>query len=200
MAAKNIKICFVGNFGVGKTSLVKAFVDKRTGDSNVKTTLGIDFFSKTISVSGVDVRLRIWDTAGSERYRSLMHSYLRDSSIVILVYDLTNIESMNCVQNWMSDIERHSPRVVAVVGNKMDLETQGSQDVRKCVEPWMRRDWKTVFAMTTARRKEPIKKLMKKCIHLLMDDKISSESETRNHQERVAIHIEKDGQPRICCA
>lgn len=195
MTTKNLKICFIGDFGVGKTSLLKAYLEEDTiSNSNVQTTLGIDFFSKTVVAGGANVRLRIWDTAGTERYRSLMHSYLRDSSIVVVVYDLTNSRSMEHVKSWMVELESHRPLVVAVVGNKTDLETQGTHDVQKSVEPWQCRERKTVFARTTARRKEPIETLMKKCVRLALND-----AEVLDHQP-VSIETNKIPVSGTCCA
>ena len=81
------KCCFVGDFGVGKTSIIFSYLSKSIED--IQTTLGIDFFSKTIRIKEQDLHLTIWDTAGSERFRSLLHSYLRDSDIIIIVYDLS---------------------------------------------------------------------------------------------------------------
>ena len=194
MSEKHLKICFIGEFGVGKTCLIRAFVDKVVDIKRVQTTLGIDFFSKTISIGSHSVNLRIWDTAGSERYRSLMHSYLRGSSIVVLVYDLTDCRSMHHVQYWMKKIESHHPQVVAVIGNKMDLETNGTQNIHECVEPWQRRDWKIIFGTTTARRKEPIETIMNKCIRVALD--------VSQNEKKVPIGFEdsKKTVSGTCCA
>ena len=60
---------------------------------NAQATIGIDFLSKTMYLDDRVVRLQLWDTAGQERFRSLIPSYIRDSSVAVIVYDVTNPET-----------------------------------------------------------------------------------------------------------
>lgn len=83
------KVVFVGDQGSGKTSIIKAFI-YGSFDYNYKITVGIDFLSKTMYVDERPVRLQIWDSAGQERFRSLIPSYIRDSSVAVVVYDVTS--------------------------------------------------------------------------------------------------------------
>jgi hypothetical protein len=83
------KVVFLGDQGTGKTSIIKAFVYSAF-DANYQATIGIDFLSKTMSLEDRTVRLQIWDSAGQERFRSLIPSYIRDSSVAVVVYDITS--------------------------------------------------------------------------------------------------------------
>ena len=69
------------------------------------------------------MRLQLWDTAGQERYRSLIPSYIRDSSVAIIVYDVTNHESFRNTNRWLEDVraERGQDALIMLVGNKTDL-------------------------------------------------------------------------------
>lgn len=83
----------------------------------------IDFLSRSLVLEDRTVRLQIWDTAGQERFRSLIPSYIRDSSVAVVVYDITNRASFLNVSKWIEDVrvERGDNVVVMLVGNKSDL-------------------------------------------------------------------------------
>mmetsp|Transcript_27998 Transcript_27998/g.37930 ORF Transcript_27998/g.37930 Transcript_27998/m.37930 type:complete len:88 (+) Transcript_27998:48-311(+) len=83
------KIVFLGDQSVGKTSLILRFTEN-TFDSKYQATIGIDFLTKTLFVDDKMVRLQLWDTAGQERFRSLIPSYIKDSSVAVVCYDITN--------------------------------------------------------------------------------------------------------------
>src|SRR5271167_5271962 len=74
---------------VGKTSLITRFMYD-SFDNTYQATIGIDFLSKTMYLEDRTVRLQLWDTAGQERFRSLIPSYIRDSSVAVVVYDVTS--------------------------------------------------------------------------------------------------------------
>merc|ERR1712039_996861 len=89
----------------------------------------MDFQSKTVyleDTARTPVRLQLWDTAGQERFRSLIPSYIRDSAAAIVVYDVTKRTSFTGTRKWINDVrtERGSDALVALVGNKMDLDEQ----------------------------------------------------------------------------
>ena len=81
------KLVFLGEQSVGKTSLITRFMYD-SFDSTYQATIGIDFLSKTMHLDDQTVRLQLWDTAGQERFRSLIPSYIRDSNVAIIVYDI----------------------------------------------------------------------------------------------------------------
>ncbi|KAK9973275.1 hypothetical protein ABG768_024015 [Culter alburnus] len=86
-------------------------------------TIGIDFLSKTMYLEDRTVRLQLWDTAGQERFRSLIPSYIRDSTVAVVVYDITNVNSFQQTSKWIDDVrtERGSDVIIMLVGNKTDL-------------------------------------------------------------------------------
>ncbi|XP_010216837.1 PREDICTED: ras-related protein Rab-6A-like [Tinamus guttatus] len=88
-----------------------------------QATIGIDFLSKTMYLEDRTVRLQLWDTAGQERFRSLIPSYIRDSTIAVVVYDITNLNSFQQTSKWIDDVrtERGSDVIIMLVGNKTDL-------------------------------------------------------------------------------
>eukprot|EP00695_Tsukubamonas_globosa_P000370 TRINITY_DN1270_c0_g1_i1.p1 TRINITY_DN1270_c0_g1~~TRINITY_DN1270_c0_g1_i1.p1 ORF type:complete len:206 (-),score=34.62 TRINITY_DN1270_c0_g1_i1:80-697(-) len=94
-----------------------------TYDPIYQATIGIDFLSKTMYLDDRTVRLQLWDTAGQERFRSLIPSYIRDSSVAVIVYDITNRQSFSNITKWYEDVraERGTNVIIVLVGNKTDL-------------------------------------------------------------------------------
>ncbi len=88
----------------------------------VTATIGVDFKVKTIQINSETYKLTIWDTAGQERFRTLTSSYYRGAQGVILVYDVSNRESFEHLQNWFDELDTYcTPEVVKIiVGNKTD--------------------------------------------------------------------------------
>lgn len=73
-------------------------------EANYAATIGIDFLSKTVYLEERTVRLQLWDTAGQERFRSLIPSYIRDSSAAVVVYDVTNRQSFLNTTRWIEEV------------------------------------------------------------------------------------------------
>ncbi|CAI2380629.1 unnamed protein product [Moneuplotes crassus] len=119
------KVVFLGDQSVGKTSIILRFMHD-TFDSQYQATIGIDFLSKTMLVDDKMVRLQLWDTAGQERFKSLIPSYIQDSSFAIVCYDITSKASFEHVRTWVEDARniRGDDVSIIVVGNKIDLADQ----------------------------------------------------------------------------
>ncbi|XP_023299056.2 ras-related protein Rab-18 [Lucilia cuprina] len=124
LSDKAIKLLVIGESGVGKSSLIRRFVENKF-DENHDVTIGMDFKSKVMNIDGVDYKLALWDTAGAERFRSLTPSFYRKALGAILVYDITNRESLVKLEAWFTELENYSdnPNIATiVVGNKIDNE------------------------------------------------------------------------------
>eukprot|EP00126_Sphaerothecum_destruens_P004610 Sdes_comp18282_c0_seq1m7949 len=119
---RKFKLVFLGEQSVGKTSLITRFMYD-SFDNTYQATIGIDFLSKTMYLEDRTVRLQLWDTAGQERFRSLIPSYIRDSSVAVVVYDITNRNSYLQTAKWIEDVrtERGNDVIIMLVGNKTDL-------------------------------------------------------------------------------
>ncbi|KAL4435375.1 hypothetical protein ABPG74_022858 [Tetrahymena malaccensis] len=116
------KLVFLGDQGVGKTSIINRFMFD-TFDGKDHPTVGIDFISKTLYYEDRTIRLQLWDTAGQERFRSLIPSYIRDSAVAVVCYDITNKVSFDNVAKWIEDVraERGHDVIICLVGSKNDL-------------------------------------------------------------------------------
>ena len=83
------KIIFLGDQGVGKSSIMNRFVQDRF-ENNYQATIGLDFHSKNVIIDKQDVRLLLYDTAGQEKFKSLIPMYIRDANVILIVYDITS--------------------------------------------------------------------------------------------------------------
>lgn len=121
-AIEKYKLVFLGEQSVGKTSLLSRFMYD-SFDTQYRATIGIDFQSKTMYLPDRTIRLQMWDTAGQERFRTLVPSYIRDSNVAVVVYDITNRKSFDDAQRWIDDVqaERQGQAMIVLVGNKYDL-------------------------------------------------------------------------------
>ncbi|XP_034240089.1 ras-related protein Rab-3 isoform X1 [Thrips palmi] len=119
------KLLIIGNSSVGKTSFLFRYADDSFTSAFV-STVGIDFKVKTVFRHDKRVKLQIWDTAGQERYRTITTAYYRGAMGFILMYDITNEESFNSVQDWVTQIKTYSwdNAQVVLVGNKCDMEDE----------------------------------------------------------------------------
>jgi len=119
------KLLIIGNSSVGKTSFLFRYADDSFTSAFV-STVGIDFKVKTVFRNDKRVKLQIWDTAGQERYRTITTAYYRGAMGFILMYDITNEESFNAVQDWVTQIKTYSwdNAQVVLVGNKCDMKNE----------------------------------------------------------------------------
>eukprot|EP01062_Namystynia_karyoxenos_P070726 TRINITY_DN66098_c0_g1_i1.p1 TRINITY_DN66098_c0_g1~~TRINITY_DN66098_c0_g1_i1.p1 ORF type:complete len:229 (+),score=37.25 TRINITY_DN66098_c0_g1_i1:153-839(+) len=119
------KLVFLGDTHVGKTSIITRFMYD-TFDKQYQATIGIDFLSKAMYLENRTVRLQLWDTAGQERFRSLIPSYIRDSSVAVIVYDVCSRSSFQNTAKWLDDVrsERGDDVIVVFVGNKIDRDSE----------------------------------------------------------------------------
>lgn len=117
-----------GDMGVGKTCIVRSFVEGKFSSTNTpKPTLSGIFSTKTELVSGANVTFEIWDTAGQERYRTMQPMYYRKAKAALIVYDTTDrktFDGKNGAMSWVSELRAQADpsTVIGLVGNKTDLE------------------------------------------------------------------------------
>ena len=122
---QGIKLCFIGDSGVGKTCLIARFI-RGSFDCNSPATVGASFVSKTIEISELkqSLTLDVWDTAGQEKYKSLTRIFFQGAKMAILVYDITRRESFDNLKNsWYKEVKENgdSDIVLGIAGNKYDL-------------------------------------------------------------------------------
>jgi len=118
-----VKILIIGDSAVGKSSTINKFCEGLFSHTHI-ATIGIDFKIKTIDVQGKKVKMQIWDTAGQEKYKSIVQTFYKGAMGIMIVYSCGDRKSFANVEGWMSQInDNTAPDIVKVlVGNKSDLE------------------------------------------------------------------------------
>ena len=119
----NLKIIFVGDVSVGKTSVIERYINNNFKD-DYTCTIQAEQKTKIINEdSNTSIRMDIWDTAGQEKFRSLTRQYYRDSQGAIIVFDITKKRTFDSLQTWIDDIQDYSDKdiPIIIVGNKSDL-------------------------------------------------------------------------------
>ena len=165
-----IKVILVGESGTGKTSLINATMGLKFQE-HLDSTAVNNFSSKTINVNSKEYVLNLWDTIGQEKFRSLTRIFIKDSKIVILVYDITVMKSFNELNYWykiIHDILGDEP-VVGICGNKQDLITR--EQVKEQVAKKYAEEKNLPFKLTSAKNplsfnkflEELVKKYLEKC-------------------------------------
>ena len=132
---KTCSILLLGDTCVGKTCLISRYANGVFREDYIQT-VGIDYVSKQEIINDKNINIKLWDTAGQERFKALTPTYLRGAEGIVLVYDVTNLESFESLKFWIESLksnlgENSLPTVIN--GNKIDLDDRdvSSEDAKK---------------------------------------------------------------------
>ena len=120
---QHFKLIFLGDQYVGKSSILNRFYQDKF-EADYQATIGLDFHSKNVTINGNNIRLLLYDTAGQEKFKSLIPMYIRDANIILVVYDITNKDSFTHTEHWVNETKdlKREDAIFVLVGNKIDLE------------------------------------------------------------------------------
>ncbi|KAK9162036.1 hypothetical protein Syun_002938 [Stephania yunnanensis] len=132
------KVVLIGDSGVGKSNLLSRFT-RNEFCLESKSTIGVEFATRTLQVEGKTIKAQIWDTAGQERYRAITSAYYRGALGALLVYDVTKPTTFENVSRWLKELRDHADSniVIMLIGNKTDLKhlravaTEDAQGLRR---------------------------------------------------------------------
>ena len=195
------KILTIGDGGVGKTSILRRYVENKFYKHHL-STIGIDFLSKTITIKGKEIKLKIWDTAGQERYRNITSHIYKDADGIILVFDVTSEDSFNQITDWMEQIKNNVSKEevnLILIGNKCDLE---ERMVEKERGEEMAEKLNIKYYETSALTGQGINEAFEGLAKQIFKNKNPNESVSRNisiaHEKREDI-IKKKNKGKGCC-
>jgi small GTP-binding protein len=124
MDSVSLNIIIIGDTSVGKTTLMKRFIDGIFNEK-ILSTLGVELFRKQVKINDNDYVLKIWDTCGQERFRTLTKNYYKNAEGIMLLFDIHSIDSFQHLNNWMKSLNENfngSDIPLVVVASKCDLE------------------------------------------------------------------------------
>lgn len=144
------KYIIIGDMGVGKSCLMRQFIDKKFM-ADCPHTIGVEYGTRIIEVQGQKIKLQIWDTAGQERFRAVTRSYYRGAAGAIMVYDITRRTTFNHISSWLSEANNlASPNTILfLIGNKADLDA--SRDVTREEAEAFAKEHNLTFLETSAK-------------------------------------------------
>ncbi|KAI8390972.1 vacuolar biogenesis protein [Radiomyces spectabilis] len=151
-----LKVIILGDSGVGKTSLMNQYVNKRFSNQ-YKATIGADFLTKEVLVDGRVVTMQIWDTAGQERFQSLGVAFYRGADCCVLAYDVNNSKSFESLDQWRDEfLVQASPRdpeqfPFVLLGNKVDVEESRRMISQKRAMAWCQSKGNVPYFETSAK-------------------------------------------------
>ncbi|KAG1230851.1 hypothetical protein G6F35_001803 [Rhizopus arrhizus] len=171
-----------------------------TFDNSYQATIGIDFLSKTMYLEDKTVRLQLWDTAGQERFRSLIPSYIRDSSVAVIVYDISNRQSFINTSKWIDDVraERGEDVIIVLVGNKSDLSDK--REVTTDDGEKRAKELSVMFIETSAKAGHNVKTLFKKIAQSLPGvDGSTIQSDSKDSMQKVNLNNTESNASGCAC-
>ena len=173
------KVLLLGDSTVGKTCFLLRYCDKRFQEAHL-STIGLDYRLKTMTLeSGKKIKLQIWDTAGQDRFRAITKNYYKGANGIILIYDVTNLQTYENVKNWIAQIrEEANPNVIIyLAGNKIDVSEDEkvvkTEDGQKIAD-----EFNLPFYETSAKNGDNVNKIFEDLVEKV--DEIYSKLEVAN--------------------
>lgn len=212
------KLVLLGDSSVGKSSIVYRFV-KDSFDEFRESTIGAAFLSQTIKINEDSdepetvIKFEIWDTAGQERYKSLAPMYYRNANAALVVYDVTQQDSLIKAQAWVNELKNKvgdEDLVICLVGNKVDLCDEESEEDKRAVGTEEARSYAAeqglLFYEVSAKSGLGVKQIFQSIGEKLYETKKDEFAAARNRQlgssnDQVNVQLQRPStnDPTSCC-
>ena len=197
-----LKLIVIGDSGVGKTNIIKRYISN-TFTIDTKSTVGVEFFTKTFKINDDILKLEIWDTAGQERYKAITSAYYRGSRGALIVYDITRIETYNNVDKWLTELKEkvEGSLKLLLIGNKSDLQEERKISIETAKHK--ARQFNVPLMETSAYDSTNIKKVFETILKEMYKDfkkeKVNFKKEKTNKSEGVNLEVENQNEKKGCC-
>ena len=125
---RSIKVMLIGDSGVGKTNILNRLINNKFNDKH-EPSLSLEYSNHSIKINNYIIRMQIWDTAGQEKYNSIISNYYKSAEVAVFVYSIDDIKSYNSIQEWYKELisekndENNNVKKI-LLGNKLDLEKE----------------------------------------------------------------------------
>jgi small GTP-binding protein len=192
------KLILVGETNVGKTSLLRQYVDHLFSEEKV-TTIGYDTMHKELELPEGKISLQIWDTCGQEQFRTVNQLFVKNSKMALLVYDITNYKTFEELKNfWYSYVTSAVGKeiIFGIAGNKSDLYE--NEQVKVSDAQQFANEIGAVFKETTAKNYEAITSLIEEMSSKYIQQS-SNENKNENENEKIVIGKSKSKNKDRCC-
>lgn len=193
------KIIIIGDSGVGKSCFFMQFTEGNFKDDH-NVTIGVEYGARVLKVGDKLIKLELWDTAGQEAFRAITRSFYRNANGVILMYNLTRLDSFENLEDWLREVRTNSaPDItVLVVGNMLDLADEEREVETAAGENFVKDNRLDGFTEASAKTSEHVNEAFVKIAEILQKkhpNKIETKPPNAPIQVRTTIATKKKG----CC-
>lgn len=197
------KVVLIGDSGVGKSNLLSRFT-RNEFCLESKSTIGVEFATRSVQIDGKTIKAQIWDTAGQERYRAITSAYYRGAVGALLVYDITSFESFNNARKWLTELRDHSDSniVVLLAGNKNDLSHLRAVSVEQAHEFANSEDLTTIetSALNSSNVEQAFTDLLSMTYSVMCKETLQGASPSVTHrQDIIELSNAARSSTRKCC-
>lgn len=198
----SLKLIIIGDCSVGKSCLMQRFLSQHIRELH-EPTVGVEFGAKVLKVNNEEIKLQIWDTAGSEQFKSITRTYYRSAAAAILVYDITNRNSFDHLAVWLEEARVNgNPSIsVIVVGNKIDLGAQRKVAFQEGLD-WANQNG-LLFLEASAKTNQRVEEVFMKCSMDVLEKIKSGEIDLSNQASGIAMKVKRNisnsEQETKCC-
>ena len=169
-APEQIKLIFLGETGVGKTSIFTRYITGKF-DENRIASIGVDFETKPLKYKGKSYIIQLFDTAGQERFRSIINGYYNMAKGIFIVFDLTNENSLNSIDYWVNNVkENNQEGKIVILGNKSDLKNEILKE--EIINRQLEKYKDTVFIKTSAKTNKNINEAFERMIDVIENNEL----------------------------
>ena len=194
-----IKVILVGESGTGKTSLINATMGLKFQE-HLESTATNNFSSKTITINNKEYTLNLWDTIGQEKFRSLTKIFIKDSKIVLLVYDITVLKTFKELDYWykmIHDILGDEP-IIGICGNKHDLISQ--EQVKEEIARKYAEEKNISFKLTSAKNPFSFNKFLEDLVKKYVEKNGGNVgNEVKQSKGKININDKNQKEKKKCC-
>ncbi|KAA3458825.1 ras-related protein RABA3-like [Gossypium australe] len=182
------KVVVIGDSAVGKSQILSRFA-KNEFFLDSKSTIGVEFQTRTVTIKTKVIKAQIWDTAGQERYRAVTSAYYRGALGSMLVYDISKRQSFDSLARWVEELRANADNsiVIMLVGNKADLVDQRAVPTEDAVE--FAKEQGLFFAETSALSGDNVDKAFFKLLEEIYGAMCKKSLESANGKSNGAEHL-----------
>ena len=188
---KTCQILILGDSSVGKTSLISRYANGIFKEEYL-ATVGLDYYNKQDTINNLNVLVKLWDTAGQERFKSLTPNYFRNAEGVVIVFDVTNLETFENLKYWISSIksnlgEKNIIIPIIIIGNKIDMDDMRDINKEEADKFAKENDYK--YFEASAKTGEGVDEAFREIVNQILDN---SDKLEEIKEERKSIKIQED--------
>ena len=194
-----IKVILVGEIFTGKTSLINSAIGLEFQEK-LQSTNSNSILNKTMEIDGKAYTINLWDTIGQEKYRSLTQIFMKDSKIIIFVYDITNRKTFKELDFWFGTTKEvvNDDTVLGVVGNKSDLYL--NEEVKEEEGKELADKYGYEFSLTSAKNPKTFCQFLEKLVRIYINQKDKVEEDPTNTSQRIKGEHHKVNKKKSCCS